>query len=201
MEQGNRLARVQPGRRSELQHRKAEGVERPRLDQAETEPLDSGEGFGTVAQHHHLAGLEAMPCFMAGIGAARWCAAADWRCGAGSTAIAPQAAVGATGCVPAIGFVFAVSVALATTIPVTSAVAVPVPATVPVTSVTTVPTPVTSAVAVPATIPITAAVPVPVTSAISVPMAALIGEGRADQMMEDIDRGEAGACKAQGHEA
>jgi hypothetical protein len=150
-----------------------------------------------------LAGLEAMPRFMAGIAAARWCAAADGRCGAGSTAIAPQAAVGATGFVPAIGPVFAVSVALTATIPVTSAVAVPVPATIPVTSVTTIPTPVTSAVAVPvpATIPITAAVPVPVTSAISVPMAALIGEGRADQMMEDIDRGEAGACKAQGHEA
>jgi hypothetical protein len=32
-------------------------------------------------------------------------------------------------------------------------------------------------------------------------MAALIGEGRADQMMEDIDGGEGGACKAHGHEA
>jgi hypothetical protein len=34
-----------------------------------------------------------------------------------------------------------------------------------------------------------------------VPMAALIGESRADQMMDEIDRGEGGACKAQGHEA
>jgi hypothetical protein len=32
-------------------------------------------------------------------------------------------------------------------------------------------------------------------------VATLIGEGRADQMMEDIDRGERGACKAHGHEA
>jgi hypothetical protein len=32
-------------------------------------------------------------------------------------------------------------------------------------------------------------------------MAALIGEDRADQTMEDIDRGEGGAGKAQRHEA
>jgi hypothetical protein len=32
-------------------------------------------------------------------------------------------------------------------------------------------------------------------------MAALIGKGRTDQMMDDIDRGEGGACKSQGHEA
>jgi hypothetical protein len=76
VEQGDRLARVQTGRRSELQHRKAEGAEGPCLDQAETQALEPGEGLGTIAQHHHLAGLKAMPSLMAGIGAARRRAAA-----------------------------------------------------------------------------------------------------------------------------
>ena len=71
----------------------------------------------------------------------------------------------------------------AATIPVSAAIPIPVAATVPI--------PVASA----------AAIPVPVTPAVSVPMAALIGKGRADQMMDDIDRGEGGARKAQGHEA
>ena len=49
----------------------------PSLDQAETKALDPNEGLGTIAQHHNLGKLEAMPYFMARIGAARRCAAAE----------------------------------------------------------------------------------------------------------------------------
>jgi len=79
MEQGDRLARIQAGRGSELQHRKAEGAERPRLDQTEAQALDPGERLGTIAQHHHLAGLEAVGPLMAGIGPAGRRAAAGGR--------------------------------------------------------------------------------------------------------------------------
>ncbi len=67
MEQNHSLARVKTGRGGELQHRKAEGGERPRLDQAKAEALDAGEGLGTAAQHHHLARLEPAPSLATGV--------------------------------------------------------------------------------------------------------------------------------------
>ena len=67
MEQGHPLARVQTGRRGELQHGKAEGGERPRFDQAEAQALDPGEGLGTAAQHHDLARLEPTPSLATGV--------------------------------------------------------------------------------------------------------------------------------------
>jgi hypothetical protein len=60
------------------------------------------------------------------------------------------------------------------------------------------PAAITLAIAVSTSVALAGAVPV--TSAFSVSMAALICEGRADQMMEGIDRGEGGACNAQRHE-
>jgi hypothetical protein len=43
--------------------------------------------------------------------------------------------------------------------------------------------------------------PVPITPAVSVPMATLIGEGRRDEAIGGIDRGERGSGEAQGHDA
>ena len=82
MEQGHPLARIKTGRRGELQHRKAEGGERPRLDQAKSEALDPGEGLGTAAQHHDLARLEPAPSLATGVGVRRrrcWCGPARRR--------------------------------------------------------------------------------------------------------------------------
>jgi hypothetical protein len=67
MEQGQPLASVKTGRRRELQHRKAEGGERPRLDQAKAEALHSGKGLGTASQHHDLARLEPAPALATGV--------------------------------------------------------------------------------------------------------------------------------------
>ena len=79
MEQGHRLARIKAGRGGELQHRKAEGGERPRLDQAKSEVLDPGEGVGTVAQHHDLARLEPAASLATEIGVADRSVAAAGR--------------------------------------------------------------------------------------------------------------------------
>ena len=87
MEQGHPLARIKAGRRGELQHRKAEGGERPRLDQAKSEALDPGEGVGTVAQHHDLARLEPAPSLATEAGVVgRSVAAGGGRRNAGSLA-------------------------------------------------------------------------------------------------------------------
>jgi hypothetical protein len=74
---------------------------------------------------------------------------------------------------------------LAAAVPVTSTATIPVSAAIPV-AAATVPVPI-AVTAIPATVP--------------VPMAALIGQGRTDQIMEGIDRGEGCACKAQRDEA
>jgi hypothetical protein len=72
------------------------------------------------------------------------------------------------------------------------AAAVALAATVAVPAAATIPVAITLDVAVSASVALAASVPV--TSVFSVPMAALIGEGWPDQMMEGIDRGERGAA-------
>ena len=77
----------------------------------------------------------------------------------------------------------------------TAVIAVPLVTTsVPI----AIPVAITLDVAVSTSVALAAAVPV--TSVSSVHMAAFIGEGWADQMMGGIDRGEGGACNAQGYE-
>jgi hypothetical protein len=55
--------------------------------------------------------------------------------------------------------------------------------------------------AVPIAVPVAIALAVAVPVALSIPLASLSGEGRGDEAMGSIDRGERGSGKAQGHDA
>jgi hypothetical protein len=96
------------------------------------------------------------------------------------------------------------AVALATTgptpIPVALATSVPLAATVAiaaiVASAATIPVALAVAISIPVAITLAAAVPI----ALSIPLASLSGDGRGDEAMGGIDRGERGSSKAQGHD-
>jgi hypothetical protein len=192
MKQGDRLARIQAGRGPELQHRKAEGAEGPRLDQAETKALEPGQGLGTIAQHHHLAGLEATPTLMTGIGPAGWRAAAGG--GEAGPAAILTSAVAVTLAIP-------VAVAVSLAVPVPMAVAVPIalaPVTVPAIAPITVATAiaVSAAIAVPVAVSVALAALAASAIPVAIPMVmavAVIGERRCDEADRRIDRREAGA--------
>src|SRR6185369_16611644 len=121
-EQGHPQTPVEAGRRGELQHRKAEGGERSRLDQVKAETLHSREDLGTVAQHHDLARLEPAPSLATGAGlAGQAAAAAGWRRDVGSAA---AAAAGAAAAVVAAGAAAAVAAGAAAAVAAGAAAAV-----------------------------------------------------------------------------
>src|SRR5215472_10016847 len=186
MEQGDRLARIQAGRGPELQHRKAEGAEGPRLDQAEAQALDPGQGLGAIAQHHHLAGLEAMPPLMAGIGPAGRSAAAGGRepgpAAIHACAIAIPLIVAVAVPVPLaapipIALAVPISIAVSATIPIAAAVAVSAAVTLSIAISTpiaaTIPVALTTPISIAVTLPVTVSAPTPVPSAAAVSVVAL----------------------------
>jgi hypothetical protein len=189
MEQGHPLARVKTGRRGELQHRKAEGGERPRLNQAKAETLHSGEGLGTAAQHHDLARLEPAPSLATGarVAGRAATAAAGWRRDTGSAGAASLAAAAVPVVAIALAIAIAVIAAIALAVPIALAIAIAVIAAV--------------ALAVPLPVAIALAIAVSAAVAVSIPMAALGGEGRGDQAVMGIGRAKQGAGHAQGQDA
>ena len=129
MEKGDCPACVQAGRGAEFQHRKSEGGERPRLDQAEAEALDLGDRLRTIAQHDDFARLESAPSLPVSIGAPERRATGQGRT-TGGLVVAAMAGAGIAAASP-LAIAVAVSVALAPavvapTIPIPIAVAVSV---------------------------------------------------------------------------